>query len=192
MALPLTRRRSEAGAEDRAAGHPALSLFGDPTDDHASTEVTDQYALGRIPGHAGAMRTLVHDPRAKADEAALGGGESARVRHTARGKLLPRDRVAQMLDPGTPFLEIGQLAAHGMYDGDAPSAGMIAGIGRIQGVACMVVANDATVKGGTRHHLPRWPAAGEGCDRRGSERRGPGRRRRAHAHLRRGRPLGRE
>jgi 3-methylcrotonyl-CoA carboxylase beta subunit len=103
--------------------------------------------------NADAMRTLVNDLRAKADEAALGGGESARVKHTARGKLLPRDRVAQLLDPGTPFLEIGQLAANGMYDGDAPSAGVIAGIGRIQGVPCMVVANDATVKGGTYYPM---------------------------------------
>jgi 3-methylcrotonyl-CoA carboxylase beta subunit len=103
--------------------------------------------------NADAMQTLVHELRAKADEAALGGGEVARAKHTARGKLLPRERVAQLLDPGTPFLEIGQLAAHGMYDGDAPSAGVIAGIGRIQGVACMVVANDATVKGGTYYPM---------------------------------------
>ena len=103
--------------------------------------------------NADAMRTLVEDLRAKADEAALGGGESARAKHAARGKLLPRDRVAQLLDPATPFLEIGQLAAYGMYDGDAPSAGVIAGIGRIQGVACMVVANDATVKGGTYYPM---------------------------------------
>src|SRR5436189_5943848 len=103
--------------------------------------------------NADAMRTLVNDLRAKADEAALGGGEAARAKHTARGKLLPRDRVAQLLDPGTPFLEIGQLAANGMYDGDAPSAGVIAGIGRIQGVPCMVVANDATVKGGTYYPM---------------------------------------
>jgi hypothetical protein len=103
--------------------------------------------------NADAMRTLVNDLRAKADEAALGGGESARAKHTARGKLLPRDRVAQLLDPGTPFLEVGQLAANGMYDGDAPSAGVIVGIGRIQGVPCMVVANDATVKGGTYYPM---------------------------------------
>src|SRR4029453_8335351 len=103
--------------------------------------------------NADAMRTLVHDLRAKAGEGALGGGESARAKHTARGKLLPRDRVAQLLDPGTPFLEIGQLAAHGMYGGDAARAGVIAGIGRIQGVDCMVVANDATVKGGTYYPM---------------------------------------
>ena len=103
--------------------------------------------------NADAIQTLVQDLRAKADEAALGGGEAARAKHTARGKLLSRDRVAQLLDPGAPFLEIGQLAAHGMYDGDAPSAGVIAGIGRIQGVLCMVVANDATVKGGTYYPM---------------------------------------
>src|SRR5260221_6220533 len=103
--------------------------------------------------NADAMRTLVADLRAQAAEAEQGGGPVARDRHVARGKLLPRDRVAQLLDPGTPFLEVGQLAAHGMYDGDAPSAGVIAGIGRIQGVDCMVVANDATVQGGTYYPM---------------------------------------
>jgi len=99
--------------------------------------------------NAAAMRSAVADLRAKTDEAALGGGELARSRHTARGKLLPRERVDQLVDPGSPFLEIGQLAAYGMYGGDAPSAGLVAGIGRIHGVECMVLANDATVKGGT-------------------------------------------
>ncbi len=99
--------------------------------------------------NAEAMRTLVEDLRTKAGQVEQGGGPAARDKHVSRGKLLPRDRVTQLLDPGTPFLEIGQLAAHGMYDGEAPSAGVIAGIGRIQGVDCMVVANDATVKGGT-------------------------------------------
>jgi 3-methylcrotonyl-CoA carboxylase beta subunit len=103
--------------------------------------------------NAAAMRALVEDLRAQAAQAAQGGGEAARAKHTARGKLLPRDRVNQLLDPGSPFLEIGQLAAHGMYDGDAPSAGVIAGIGRVQGVECMVVANDATVKGGTYYPM---------------------------------------
>src|SRR4249920_1553843 len=103
--------------------------------------------------NAETMRALVEDLRTKVTDVAQGGGETARARHTARGKLLPRDRVAQLLDPGTPFLEIGQLAAHGMYDGDAPSAGVIAGIGRIQGIDCMVVANDATVKGGTYYPM---------------------------------------
>ena len=99
--------------------------------------------------NAAAMRTLVADLSAKVAEAAQGGGEAARDKHTARGKLLPRERVNQLLDPGAPFLEIGQLAAHAMYDGEAPGAGMIAGIGRVHGVDCMIVANDATVKGGT-------------------------------------------
>jgi 3-methylcrotonyl-CoA carboxylase beta subunit len=103
--------------------------------------------------NAAAMRALVEDLRQQAARAAQGGGEAARAKHTARGKLLPRDRVDQLLDPGSPFLEIGQLAAHGMYDGDAPSAGVIAGIGRVQGVECMVVANDATVKGGTYYPM---------------------------------------
>ena len=103
--------------------------------------------------NADAMRTLVENLRAKAAAVELGGGSVARDRHVARGKLLPRDRVAQLLDPGAPFLEIGQLAAHDMYGGDAPSAGVIAGIGHIQGVDCMVVANDATVKGGTYYPM---------------------------------------
>lgn len=103
--------------------------------------------------NAEAMRRLVEDLRAKAATVALGGGESARARHVARGKLLPRDRVEHLLDPGAPFLEIGQLAGHGLYDGEAPSAGLIAGIGRVQGQECMIVANDATVKGGTYYPL---------------------------------------
>ena len=103
--------------------------------------------------NAEAMRTLVYDLRSKAAQVAQGGGETARARHLARGKLLPRDRVLQLLDPGTPFLEIGQLAAFGMYDGDAPAAGIIAGIGCVEGVQCMVVANDATVKGGTYYPM---------------------------------------
>ena len=103
--------------------------------------------------NADTMRALVEDLRTKVTEVAKGGGEAARAKHTARGKLLPRDRVSQLLDPGTPFLEIGQLAAFGMYDGDAPAAGVIAGIGCVQGVQCMVVANDATVKGGTYYPM---------------------------------------
>src|SRR6476620_2467879 len=103
--------------------------------------------------NAETMRALVEDLRTKVTDVAQGGGDAARARHTARGKLLPRDRVSQLLDPGTPFLEIGQLAAFGMYDGDAPAAGVIAGIGCVQGVQCMIVANDATVKGGTYYPM---------------------------------------
>ena len=82
-----------------------------------------------------------------------GGGAKARERHVARGKLLPRDRVAQLLDPGSPFLEIGLTAGHGLYDGASPSGGMIAGIGRVSGRECMIVCNDATVKGGTYYPI---------------------------------------
>ncbi len=82
-----------------------------------------------------------------------GGGTTARARHIARGKMLPRDRVANLLDPGSPFLEIGATAAHGLYDGVAPSAGVIAGIGRVAGRECMIVCNDATVKGGTYYPM---------------------------------------
>ncbi|ARS27519.1 carboxyl transferase domain-containing protein [Sphingomonas sp. KC8] len=93
-------------------------------------------------------RALADDLRARVATAALGGSESARHRHVARGKLLPRERVERLLDPGSPFLEIGQLAACDMYKGEAPGAGVIAGIGRVSGRQVMILANDATVKGG--------------------------------------------
>ena len=99
--------------------------------------------------NAAAMRALVADLRTKVAEAELGGGETSRQRHVSRGKLLPRDRVAGLIDPGSPFLEFSQLAAFGMYGGDVPSAGIVTGIGRIAGRECVIVANDATVKGGT-------------------------------------------
>ncbi|MFU8823100.1 carboxyl transferase domain-containing protein [Yoonia sp.] len=85
--------------------------------------------------------------------AALGGGRTARDRHISRGKMLPRDRVAGLLDPGSPFLEVGATAAHGLYDGAAPCAGVIAGVGLVGGVQVMVVCNDATVKGGTYYPM---------------------------------------
>ncbi len=104
--------------------------------------------------NAAAMRALVDDLNAKLAQIAQGGGEAARAKHTARGKLLPRERVEMLLDPDTPFLEVGSLAALDMYKEKggvdaAPGAGLIAGIGRVAGVECMVVCNDATVKGGT-------------------------------------------
>ncbi len=107
---------------------------------------------------AAAMRALVDDLNAQLAKIAQGGGEVARARHLARGKLLPRDRVEMLLDPDTPFLEIGALAALRMYperDGKdaAPGAGVITGIGRINGVECVVVCNDATVKGGTYYPM---------------------------------------
>ena len=85
--------------------------------------------------------------------AAAGGGERARQRHLDRGKMLPRERVANLLDPGSPFLEIGATAANGMYDGAAPGAGLIAGVGQVHGQDVMVLCNDATVKGGTYYPM---------------------------------------
>ncbi len=98
-------------------------------------------------------RALAEDLRKQVAQVAEGGGPEAQKKHTARGKLLPRDRVRALLDPGTPFLELSQLAAHGMHDGDAPSAGVITGIGRVEGREVVIVANDATVKGGTYYPM---------------------------------------
>ncbi|SFJ29401.1 carboxyl transferase domain-containing protein [Jannaschia pohangensis] len=91
--------------------------------------------------------------RAAAEQAAEGGGQKARDRHLSRGKMLPRDRVANLLDPGSPFLEVGAFAGHDMYDGAAPGGGAIAGVGRVHGRDVMVVCNDATVKGGTYYPI---------------------------------------
>jgi len=98
-------------------------------------------------------RALAEELRARVAEAALGGNEKSRERHTSRGKLLPRERVERLLDPGSPLLEIGQLAACDMYEGAVPGAGIITGIGRVSGRLCMIVCNDATVKGGTYYPL---------------------------------------
>ncbi len=103
--------------------------------------------------NAARMRALVADLRDKVAQAALGGPGEARAKHAARGKLLPRERVRTLLDPGSPFLEVGQLAAHGMYGGDVHSASIICGIGRVAGRECIVVANDATIKGGTYYPM---------------------------------------
>ncbi|SEJ32712.1 3-methylcrotonyl-CoA carboxylase beta subunit [Sphingomonas sp. OV641] len=98
-------------------------------------------------------RALAEQLRADVAHAALGGNAKSRERHTARGKLLPRDRVERLLDPGSPLLEIGQLAAHDVYGEDIPGAGLITAIGRVSGRQCMIVCNDATVKGGTYYPL---------------------------------------
>jgi 3-methylcrotonyl-CoA carboxylase beta subunit len=100
-----------------------------------------------------AMQALVDDLRTKVAELAQGGGEEARRKHLSRGKLLPRERVQRLLDPGTPFLELSQLAAYGMYDNAAPGAGVVTGVGRVSGRECMIVCNDATVKGGTYYPI---------------------------------------
>jgi 3-methylcrotonyl-CoA carboxylase beta subunit len=99
------------------------------------------------------MRALVADLRDKVAQAATGGPEEARAKHAARGKLLPRERVRTLLDPGSPFLEVGQLAAYGMYGGDVHSASIICGVGRVAGRECVIVANDATIKGGTYYPM---------------------------------------
>ena len=98
-------------------------------------------------------RGLAQELRARVAQAALGGNAASRDRHTARGKLLPRERVERLLDPGSPFLEVGQLAANGLYGDDVPGAGLICGVGRVSGRPCMIVCNDATVKGGTYYPL---------------------------------------
>ncbi len=99
--------------------------------------------------NARVQRALAGELRERQSQAGLGGGEAARAKHVARGKLLPRDRVEMLLDPGAPFLELSPLAAFGMYGDECPGAGLIAGIGRVSGRECMVVCNDPTVKGGT-------------------------------------------
>ena len=100
-----------------------------------------------------AMRAQVDELRATLACTALGGSEAARRKHSARGKLLVRERIDALLDPGSAFLEIAPLAAHGMYGGEVPCAGVVAGIGRVSGVECVIVANDATVKGGTYYPM---------------------------------------
>jgi acetyl-CoA carboxylase carboxyltransferase component len=100
-----------------------------------------------------AMSTLVQDLAIKVAETKKGGGEKYQQRHVERGKLLPRDRVQNLLDPGSPFLELSQLAALDIYPEDVPCAGIITGIGRVEGQECIIVANDATVKGGSYYPL---------------------------------------
>ncbi len=103
--------------------------------------------------NARALAAAVEDLRAQHAKVALGGGEAARTKHVARGKLLPRDRVHGLLDAGSPFLELSTLAGHNLYDNDAPGAGIITGLGRVSGRLCVIVANDATVKGGTYYPM---------------------------------------
>ena len=119
------------------------------------TQITTQLdpASDGFQANAAAMDALVAELEARTAEAAMGGSERARDKHLSRGKLLPRDRVQRLLDPGSPFLELSALAANGMYDGDVHGAGMIAGIGRVSGRECVIVCNDATVKGGTYYPM---------------------------------------
>jgi 3-methylcrotonyl-CoA carboxylase beta subunit len=103
--------------------------------------------------NAAAMKALVEDLRGKLQAAMQGGSEEARARHVARGKLLARERVNLLLDPGSPFLELSALAAYGLYGGDVHSASLITGIGRVSNRECMIIANDATIKGGTYYPM---------------------------------------
>jgi 3-methylcrotonyl-CoA carboxylase beta subunit len=114
---------------------------------------TARPASAEFQANEAAQRALVIELRERLAEISRGGPERSRDRHTARGKLLPRDRIDCLLDPGSPFLEVAPLAAWGMYDNDAPAAGVIAGIGLVRGRHCMIVCNDATVKGGTYYPL---------------------------------------
>ena len=102
---------------------------------------------------AHAHSQLIDELRARTAQTALGGSERSRKKHLDRGKLLPRDRVERLLDPGSPFLEFSALAANGMYNDDSPGAGIITGMGLVNGRICVIVANDATVKGGTYYPM---------------------------------------
>src|SRR2546426_4862316 len=137
---PTAWTRSTSGSPPAAGDMPAIKTKLDPSSEE-------------FRANAGAMAALVTDLRAKVERAAQGGDEAAREKHLARGKLLPRERLRLLLDPGSPFLELSQLAAFGMYDDKAPSAGIITGIGRVSGQECIVIVNDATVKGGTYYPM---------------------------------------
>jgi len=129
-----------ATAPDAIHKMTKLSTLADPASDAFAANATHNAALAQE------LRQIVAT-------ASLGGSASSREKHVARGKLLPRDRVHRLLDPGSPFLEIGALAANGMYNDEAPGAGMICGIGRVSGRECMIVTNDPTVKGGAYYPM---------------------------------------
>src|SRR5690606_9320703 len=162
LGLPEQRGRGDRRAEHRPARHqPDRRL---PLSDPQEARARDQGRMTQLTtkldengetfrAYAAHNRALAGELRAKVAEAALGGSEKSRERHVARGKLLPRERVERLLDPGSPFLEIGQLAACDLYEGEVPGAGMIAGIGRVSGREAMIVCNDATVKGGTYYPM---------------------------------------
>src|SRR5690606_12519230 len=145
---------SSSSSASRCCGSCCGSARRPPPRRRANSELTAITAAidrrsAEFRNNAARIRGLVDDLRHQVARVKEGGGARARDRHLARGKMLPRDRVRTLLDPGAPFLEIGQLAAHGMYRGEVPSAGLIAGIGRVSGQECVIIANDATVKGGT-------------------------------------------
>ena len=129
-------------------GHPGMAHAPAPVLS-SRADSTDEAFVRNTAAH----QALVAELRERLATAARGGSERARARHLSRGKLLPRDRVDTLVDPGSPFLELSPLAAEGMYNGDAPAAGIITGVGRIAGRECVIVANDATVKGGTYYPM---------------------------------------
>src|SRR5216683_2934659 len=136
------RREPSAGSAARNRLLKAMPL-------HSSTDTTSS----DFARNAEAMRALVAELRQKLDRVAGGGGKTSRARHTSRGKMLARQRVDLLIDPGTAFLELSPLAAFGLYGGDVHSASVITGVGRISGRECVVVANDATIKGGTYYPM---------------------------------------
>lgn len=119
------------------------------------TKLTTQINTGsqEFKNNQANMQALITDLREKIHQISLGGDEKARVKHQQQGKLLPRERLHQLLDPGSPFLELSQLAAYQVYEDTVPAAGIITGIGRVAGSECVIVVNDATVKGGTYYPL---------------------------------------
>src|SRR6266581_3779510 len=163
---PKWRRRSRAARSAPLTSSSTANRSGVPTAWTRSTNGSPP-AAGDMPAiktklnpgseefqaNTRALAALVADLRAKVERAAQGGDEAAQAKHLARGKLLPRERLRLLLDPGSPFLELSQLAAFGMYEDEAPGAGIITGVGRVSGQECMVVVNDATVKGGTYYPM---------------------------------------
>jgi 3-methylcrotonyl-CoA carboxylase beta subunit len=135
--------RGSAKAPLKKTGEDLLAILSSAIDKNAP----------EFRANAERMAALVAELQARRAEAALGGSEKARERHVGRGKLLPRDRVMTLIDPGTPFLELSALAANGMYDDAIHGAGLITGIGRVEGRECMVVCNDSTIKGGTYYPM---------------------------------------
>ena len=136
----ISQPPTPAGADQAGADAPVLRTRADESSEDFKRNAAEHAAL------TGELRERLAAAR-------LGGPERARARHVERGKLLPRDRVDTLLDPGSPFLELNPLAAEGLYDGEAPAAGIITGVGRVSGRECVIVANDATVKGGTYYPM---------------------------------------
>jgi 3-methylcrotonyl-CoA carboxylase beta subunit len=153
MAGEANQRHGPEGGSDRWSDLQRAVAVASPAMGEMVTETVLAGSAPRTESNADVHRRLVAELDERLARAAQGGSEASRRRHQARGKLLPRERVERLLDPHTPFLELSPLAAEGMYDGACPGAGIITGIGRISGRLCVVVANDATVKGGTYHPM---------------------------------------